>query len=61
MGVVQHLAHLAEDTVAHFGAREVEHELVATRHWVLAWQCEHPIGVCPVEVAVLVDHLWLEP
>ena len=36
MGVVQHLAHLAEDAVAHFGTREIEHQLVATRHRILA-------------------------
>ena len=40
---------------------EVEHELVAAEHRLVAGVDERPLGVGAVQVAVGVDHLRLDP
>ena len=59
--LVENRAELLEDVLAHLSAGEVENELRATEHGRLPRDGERPVGMCAVEVAVLVDHLGLEP
>ena len=59
--LVEHAADLCEDVVAHLGARQVEHELVAAEHGRLAGDGERPVGMGAVEIRVLAHHLGLHP
>jgi hypothetical protein len=59
--IAQQCVELAEDVCERVGVGEVEHELVATEHRLVAVGRQRPVGVCPVQVTVGVDHLRLDP
>ena len=59
--VAQQRVELTEHVVVRLGAAEVEHELVAAEHGLVALGRQRPLGVGAVQVAVGVDHLRLDP
>ena len=61
VALVEHAADLVEDVVAHLGAGEIEHELVAPERGLLARDGERPVGMLTEELGVLVDHLGFHP
>ena len=58
---VENLADSVDEVVAHIGAREVEHELMAAEAHRVRRRPEHPIGMGAVEVGVDRHHLRLKP
>ena len=52
---------LAQNVVERLGAGQVEYELVAGQHGLVAVVGQRPLGMGPVEVAVGVDHPRLDP
>ena len=52
---------LAEHVLEGAGLGEIEHELVAPEHRLVAVGHERPLGVGAVQVAVRVDHLRFDP
>ena len=59
--IVQHCVQLVAHVCVGVGSREVEHQLVATQHGLVAGGDQRPVGVRPVQVAVGVHHLRLDP
>ena len=49
------------DVVLHLRPREVKHELMAAEGHRSVRRAQHPVGMRTIEVAVLRDHLRLEP
>ena len=52
---------LSIDAAPHLRAGEVQHQLIAAPGGDPAGDAQRPVGVFPVEIAVLADHLRLDP
>ena len=52
---------LRVNVLPHLGAGEIQHQLVAAPGGGAAGDAQRPVGVLPIELAVLADHLRLNP
>ena len=58
---IQQRADLPEQVVHHLVPREIQDKLIARRRPRAALQMQTPVGMGPIEVAVRIDHLRLDP
>ena len=58
---MQHFAHDTEQVLLYFRIGHIQHQLIPSPHRRTLRNLNCPVRMCPIEVAVLGDHLRLEP